>query len=289
MVQQGMVSGWDDPRMPTLCGARRRGYTPEAIRAFCDRIGVSKREGLVDITLLEHSVREDLNARAPRAMAVLRPLKVVLENYPEGQVEWLDAANHPSDPSMGMRKVPFGRELWLEREDFMEDPPKKFFRLAPGREVRLRYGYFIKCTGVVKDPATGEITELRCTYDPETRGGNAPDGRKVKVTLHWVAAAQSVPAEVRLYERMFTKEDPMDAEEGQDWMAYLSKTSMEVLTARVEPSLAEAKPEDKFQFERLGYFCADRRDHAPGKLVFNRTVGLHDPLANLGKQGKLDG
>ncbi len=277
LVERGIVRGWDDPRMPTIAGLRRRGYTPAAIRDFCERIGVAKSNSTVDIALLEHCLREDLNKRAPRVMAVLRPLKVVLENYPEGQVEELEAVNNPEDPAMGVRKVPFSKVLYIEEDDFMEDPPKKFYRLAPGREVRLRYGYFIKCTGVIKDES-GKVVELRCTYDPETKGGSAPDGRKVKATLHWVSAAHAVPAEVRLYDHLFTVEDPGAAE---DWESCLNPNSLEVLTsAMVEPSLRDAKPEDRFQFERLGYFCVDP-DTTAGRLVFNRTVTLRDTWAKI--------
>jgi glutaminyl-tRNA synthetase len=280
LVKGGHVRGWDDPRMPTLVGMRRRGYPPEAIRTFCDRIGVAKKDSIVDIQLLEHCVREDLNKRAPRVMAVLRPLKVVIENYPEGQVEELDAINNPEDPAAGTRKVPFSRELYIEREDFMEEPPKKFFRLAPGREVRLRYAYFIKCVDVVKD-ASGEVVELRCTYDPATRGGDAPDGRKVKATLHWVSAAHALPAEARQYDQLFTLENPSDVPEGTDWKDALNPDSEEVLRdCRVEPSLAGAAPGARLQFERLGYFCVDP-DSAPGRLVFNRTVTLKDAWAKI--------
>jgi glutaminyl-tRNA synthetase len=280
LVNDGHVAGWDDPRMPTLAGIRRRGYTPEAIRHFCERIGVAKRENLVDLALLEYCVREDLNRRAPRVMGVLRPLKVVIDNYPEGQVEELEAVNNPEDPAAGTRKVPFSRVLYLEREDFMEEPPKKFYRLAPGREVRLRYAYFIKCMGVVKDDQ-GEVVELRCTYDPETRGGYAPDGRQVKATLHWVSAGHAVPAEVRLYDRLFSQAEP-GAEHGGDFMADINPNSLEVLkSCRLEPGLAQAAPGSFYQFERQGYFCADLRDSAPGAPVFNRTVTLKDPWAKL--------
>jgi glutaminyl-tRNA synthetase len=281
LVNEGHVAGWDDPRLPTLAGMRRRGYPPEAIRTFCERIGVGKRENLVDLALLEFCVREDLNYRAPRVMAVLQPLKVVLVNYPEGQVEELEAVNNPEDPSQGTRKVPFSRELYLERQDFMEDPPKKFYRLAPGREVRLRYAYYLRCEEVVKDPQTGEVVELRCTYDPATRGGYAPDGRQVKATLHWVSAAQSVPAEVRLYDRLFAQPVPGE-DHGGDFRPDLNPASLEVLTAcRLEPSLAQAPPGSFCQFERQGYFCADSRDSAPGTLVFNRTVTLKDAWAKI--------
>ena len=279
LVEQGLVMGWNDPRMPTLSGMQRRGYTPEAIRDFLDRIGVAKRENVVDIALLDHCVREDLNKHAPRVMGVLRPLRVVIENYPEGQTEELDAVNNPEDPSMGSRKVPFSRELYIERDDFLEDPPKRFFRLSPGREVRLRYGYLITCVRVVKDEKTGEMVELRCTYDPETRGGHAPDGRKVRGTIHWVSAPHSLKAEVRLYHRLFTTEKP--DEEG-DFIPYLNPSSLERLTScRVEPSLAKAAPGSRYQFERLGYFCVDSGDSSPDALVFNRTVSLRDSWSKL--------
>jgi glutaminyl-tRNA synthetase len=285
LVAEGHVDGWDDPRMPTISGLRRRGYTPASIRDFCDRIGLAKKESMVDMALLEHCLREDLNKNAPRVMAVLRPLKVVLENYPAGQTEELDAVNNPGDPGAGSRKVPFGRELYIERDDFMKEPPRKFFRLAPGREVRLRYGYFITCTGLTLDEATGEILELRCTYDPETRGGSAPDNRKVKATLHWVSAAHSCPAEVRLYSHLFTKENPAAVEEGEDFTGSFNPESLEILMdCRVEPSLAAARPEAIYQFERLGYFCADRHDCREGKLVFNRSVSLRDTWARLQKK-----
>lgn len=281
LVKEGYVTGWDDPRMPTLSGMRRRGYTPEAIRNFCERIGVAKSNSVVDIALLEHCLREDLNKRAPRVMAVLRPLKVIIDNYPEGRVEELEAVNNPEDPSAGTRKIPFSKVIYIEQDDFREDPPKKFYRLAPGREVRLRYGYFIKCTDVVKDEKTGEIIELHCTYDPETKGGSAPDGRKVKATLHWVSAAHSLEAEVRLYDHLFIKEDPNTEE---NFIATLNPGSLEVLTScRVEPSLAGAAPGSKYQFERLGYFCVDSGDSTPERLVFNRTVSLRDSWAKIEK------
>jgi glutaminyl-tRNA synthetase len=284
LVEQGYVAGWDDPRMPTLSGMRRRGYTPEAIRTFCERIGVAKRNSVVDVALLEHCLREDLNRRAPRVMAVLRPLRVVIDNYPEDQVEELEAVNNPEDPSMGTRQVPFSRVLYIERDDFREDPPKQFFRLAPGREVRLRYAYFITCTGVVKDERTGEVVELHCTYDPATRGGDAPDGRKVRATLHWVSAAHALAAEVRLYDQLFVKADPSEDEEGVDVTASLNPQSLEVLeSCWVEPSLADAEPGSRYQFERLGYFCVDPVDAAPGALVFNRTVTLRDTWARIEK------
>jgi len=278
LVEGGHVGGWDDPRMPTLSGMRRRGYTPEAIRDFAERIGVAKRENLVDVALLEHAVREHLNKAAPRVMAVLNPIKVVLENYPDGQVEAMDVVNNPEDPSAGTRKVPFSRELYIEADDFMEDPPKKFFRLAPGREVRLRNAYLVTCTGVVKD-ASGAVTELRCTYDPGTRGGDAPDGRKVKATLHWVSAASALDAEVRLYDRLFKSENPGAG--GRDFKDDLNPDSLRVLTAaKVEPSLAGATPGARYQFERLGYFCVDP-DSTGDRLVFNRTVGLRDTWAKI--------
>jgi len=280
LVQDKHVSGWDDPRMPTLCGLRRRGYTPEAIRNFMDRIGVAKFVSTVDVALLDHCLREDLNKRSNRVLAVMDPVKVVITNYPEGQVEELDAVNNPEDPAAGTRKVPFSRELYIERGDFMENPPKKFFRMAPGREVRLRYAYFITCTDVVKDDS-GQVVELRCTYDPATRGGDSPDGRKVKATLHWVSAERALDAEVRLYDHLFTKPDPEDMPDGQDFTANLNPDSMKIATAcKVEPSLADAKPMDRFQFERIGYFCVDG-DSRPGKLVFNRTVTLKDTWAKI--------
>jgi len=286
LVEGGHVSGWDDPRLPTLCGLRRRGYTPEAIRDFCDRIGVAKKNSAVDVALLEHAIREDLNRRAPRVMAVLRPLRVVLENYPEDRVEEMEAINNPEDASAGTRKVPFSRVLYIDREDFREDPPKKFFRLAPGREVRLRYAYLITCHRVVKDEKTGQILELRCTYDPATRGGSAPDGRRVKATLHWVSAAHAIPAEVRLYDRLFLKENPEDVPEGQDYKSFMNPDSLETLPGcRVEPSLAHATPGERYQFERQGYFCLDP-DSSRDALVFNRTVGLRDSWANIEKAGK---
>jgi len=286
LVQDGHVRGWDDPRMPTLSGIRRRGYTPEALRNFCNSIGLSKTNGSIELSRLEYFVREDLNKRAPRVMAVLRPLKVIIDNYPEGQVEEMDAVNNPEDPAAGTRKVPFSKVLYIEQEDFREDPPKEFFRLSPGREVRLRYGYFIRCTGVTKN-AAGEIAEVHCTYDPATRGGNAPpDGRKVKATIHWVSAAQAVPGEARLYDNLFLKEDPNQVEEGQDFTANLNPKSLEVLTdCKLEPSLADAVPGARFQFERMGYFCVDP-DSVPGKPVFNRTVTLKDALAKIEKRGK---
>jgi glutaminyl-tRNA synthetase len=285
LVKTGVVKGWDDPRMPTISGLRRRGYTPEAIRDFSERIGVAKRDSTVDIALLEHCLREDLNVRAPRVMAVLRPLKVTLENYPAGQVEEFDVANNPEDPAVGTRKVPFSRVLYIERDDFREVPPPKFFRLAPGREVRLRSAYFITCREVVKD-AAGNVVELVCSYDPSTRGGSAPDGRRPKATLHWVSEAHALDAETRLYDQLFSVPDPGDAEEGKDWTAYLDPDSLEtVVGCRVEPTLAGARPGDRFQFERLGYFCVDP-DSAPGKLVFNRTVTLRDAWAKIEQKQK---
>jgi glutaminyl-tRNA synthetase len=288
LVKGGHVSGWDDPRMPTLCGLRRRGYTPESIRNFCERIGVSKFPGTIDMSWLEESVREDLNKRARRVLAVLRPLRVVLDNYPEGEVEELEAINNPEDPSAGTRKIPFSRVLYIERDDFLENPPKKFFRLAPGREVRLRYGYYITCADVVKDKQTGEVVELHCMYDPETRGGSSPDGRKVQGTIHWVSAAHALKAEVRLYDHLFAKPDPDNVPEGTDYKVSLNPNSLEVLTScSVEPSLAGAAPLSRYQFERLGYFCVDA-DSSPGALVFNRTVSLRDSWAKIerGAQGR---
>jgi glutaminyl-tRNA synthetase len=286
LVEEGYVSGWDDPRMPTICGLRRRGYTPAAIRNFCDRIGLAKRDSVVDVALLEYSIREDLNKRAPRVMGVLNPLKVVIENYPAGQVDELEAVNNPEDPTAGVRKVPFSREIYIERDDFMESPPKKFFRLAPGREVRLRYAFFVTCTGIVKDDASGEIVELRCTYDPATRGGDAPDGRKVKATLHWVSAAHAVDAEVRLYDRLFNKPNPDEKEEGKTYKDFINPGALEVLRGcKLEPCLADVGPGYFCQFERMGYFCVDARDSRPGALVFNRTVTLRDAWAKLKKKG----
>jgi glutaminyl-tRNA synthetase len=284
LVRGGIVKGFDDPRMPTLAGLRRRGYTPRALHDFCRRIGVNKYDSVVDIALLEHCLREDLNRRAPRAMAVLRPLKVVIDNYPPGQVEEMVALNNPEDPSMGTRKAPFSRELYIERDDFREEAPKKFFRLAPGREVRLRYAYFITCVGVTKDPSTGDVVGLHCTYDPATRGGDAPDGRKVKATLHWVSAGHAARAEVRLYERLFTRPDPLEAPDGADWKTGVNPASLEVLKdCRLEPSLAPAPAGAQFQFERLGYFCADP-DSRPGAPVFNRAVALKDTWAKIEKK-----
>ena len=286
LVNQRHVSNWDDPRMPTISGLRRRGYTPESIRTFCERIGVAKRNSIVDLALLEHCLREDLNKRAQRVMAVLRPLRVVIENYPEGQVEEMEAINNPEDASMGTRQVPFSRVLYIEREDFREDPPRQFFRLAPGREVRLRYAYYITCTGVVKDERTGEVVELRCTYDPATRGGWAPDGRQVKSTIHWVSAAHAIPAQVRLYDHLFLNPDPGADEDGGDLSRLLNPKSLEVLTGcQLEPCLAGATPGSRYQFERQGYFCVDP-DTRPGALVFNRTVTLRDTWARIERTQK---
>ena len=285
LVQEKLVKGWDDPRMPTICGLRRRGYSPQAVRNFCTRIGVNKFNSTIDIALLEHCLREDLNKTSPRVMAVLRPLKVIIDNYPEGKVEQLNAVNNPEDPAAGIRKVPFSRELYIEREDFMEVPPKKFYRLAPGREVRLRYAYFVTCTDVVKNDA-GEIIELHCTYDPATRGGDAPDGRKVKATLHWVSADNALQAEVRLYDHLFNKENPDDVEEGLDFKSNLNPNSLEVLwPCYVEPALKDARPLTRYQFERLGYFCVDP-DTTTDRLVFNRTVSLRDTWAKIQKAQK---
>jgi len=286
LVRDGHVRGWDDPRMPTISGMRRRGYSPESIRDFCQRIGVAKFDGVSEFALLEHCVRGHLNKVAPRVMGVLRPLRVVIDNYPEGESEELEAVNNPEDADAGTRKVPFSRVLYVERDDFMEDPPRKFFRLAPGREVRLRYAYFITCTDVIKDEQTGEVIELRCTYDPATRGGDAPDGRKVKATLHWVSAAHAVPAEVRLYDHLFTKEDPDNVPEGEDWKANLDPGSLEALTeCQIEPSVAAAAPGTRYQFERNGYFCVDP-DTSGEALVFNRTVTLKDTWAKIQKAQK---
>jgi glutaminyl-tRNA synthetase len=287
LVKGGYVDGWDDPRMPTLRGMRRRGYTPESIRNLCERVGVSKFPGTIEMSWLEDSIREDLNRRAPRVLAVLRPLKVVIDNYPEGKVEELEAINNPEDPGAGTRKLPFSRVIYIEQEDFMENPPKKFFRLAPGREVRLRYAYFIKCERVVKDDKTGTVVELHCTYDPATRGGSAPDGRKVQGTIHWVSAAHALPAEVRLYDHLFTQPDPDDVPEGTDYKVNLNPKSLEKLTGcRVEPSLAGAAPGSLYQFERQGYFCVDTRDSTGDRLVFNRTVSLRDTWAKIEKAGQ---
>ncbi len=290
LVKENKVDGWDDPRMPTISGLRRRGYTSAAIRRFADLIGVAKVSSIVDTPLLESCVREDLNKSSTRAMAVLRPLKVVLTNYPEDRVENLDCVNNPEDPAAGSRPVPFSRTIFIEREDFIEDPPKKFFRLSPGREVRLRYAYFITCREVVKDPSTGEIVELRCSYDPETKGGDAPDHRSPKATLHWVSAAHAVEAEVRLYDTLFTKRDPSELEDGEDWLSSLNPNSLEVVRgARLEPMLREAVPGSRCQFERLGYFVVDTKDSRPGAPVFNRTVTLRDTWTKLQKSGRSDG
>jgi glutaminyl-tRNA synthetase len=284
LVQEGHVKAWDDPRMPTICGLRRRGYTPESLRAFAERVGVAKRDTVIDVGLLEFAIREDLERKAPRALAVLRPLKLVIENLAEGEVHWLTLPNHPDDPTFGTRQVPFGREVFIERDDFREEAPKKWFRLAPGAEVRLKGACLVRCTGVVKN-AAGEVVELRCTWDPASLGGDAPDGRKVKGTLHWVSAAHAVPAEIRLYDRLFTAEDPMDVPEGGDWRDTLNPESLEVLAgARVEPALAGAAPGTRIQFERLGYFCADP-DGRPGAPVFNRTVGLKDSWTKIEARG----
>ncbi len=280
LVQQKIVDGWDDPRMPTISGFRRRGYTPEAIRSFSEKVGVAKRDNLIDVALLEFSIREDLNKSASRVMAVLEPIKVVIENYPEGQEEFLDAVNNPEDESAGKRQVPFSRELFIEQDDFMENPPKKFYRLSPGTEVRLRYAYFLKCESVVKD-AEGNIVELRCTYDPASKGGNSPDGRKVKSTIHWVSARHAVDAEVRLYDRLFNDPEPAGKKDGSKFTDYLNPDSLKIVTGKLEPSLAAAKPGDKFQFERMGYFCVDVKYSSAEKLVFNRTVTLRDTWAKV--------
>ena len=286
LVEAGYVNGWDDPRMPTIAGLRRRGYTPESIRNFCERIGVAKRDSMADIALLEYYIREDLNKRAPRVMAVLRPLRVVIDNYPDNLVEEMEAINNPEDPGMGTRKVPFSRVLYIEREDFRENPPKQFYRLAPGREVRLRYAYYIKCIGVIKDGQTGEVIELHCTYDPETRGGDSPDRRKVKATLHWVSATHALEAEVRLYYHLFIKADSNNIEEGRALKDYLNPNSLEILkSCRIEPSLSGAAPGSRYQFERQGYFCVDP-DSSEGSLVFNRTVTLRDTWAKIEKAQK---
>lgn len=282
LVESGAVSGWDDPRMPTISGLRRRGYTPESIRSFAERVGVAKREGVVDVGLLEHCVREDLNKRAPRVMAVLNPLRVVIDNYPEGKTEELEAVNNPEDPGMGTRKVPFAKVIYIERDDFREDPPMKYFRLAPDREVRLRYAYFITCVDVVKDPKTGDIVELHCSYDPASRGGGGSDGRRVKGTIHWVAAAHAVTAEVRLYDRLFLTPNPGGGRGDADFKAYLNPSSLEILkSCQLEPSLAGAKPGNRYQFERLGYYYVDHVCSSEGAVVFNRTVGLRDTWAKI--------
>ncbi len=284
LVEEGFVNGWDDPRLPTIRGMRRRGYSPSAIRSFCRRIGVNKFNSTVDIALLEHGLRQDLNKTSPRVMCVLRPLKVIIENYPEGQEEELEAINNPEDPTAGTRQVPFSRELYIEQDDFMEEPPKKFYRLAPGTEVRLRYAYFVTCTGVERD-SNGNIAAIRCTYDPATKGGDSPDGRKVKATLHWVSAPHAVAAEVRLYDHLFTKQNPEDVEEGRDFTANLNPDSLEVLQqCQIEPSLAEVTRGSRYQFERLGYFCVDPDRSSEGNLVFNRTVTLRDTWAKIQKK-----
>ncbi len=280
LVKDKHVSGWDDPRMPTICGIRRRGYTPEAIREFCARIGVSKFDSVIDVSVLENCIREDLNKRAPRVMAVLRPLKVIIDNYPEGQTEEMDAVNNPEDASAGTRKVPFSRVLYIEQDDFREDPPKNYYRLAPGKEVRLRYAYFVKCVNVVKD-ASGNVSEVHCTYDPATRGGDSPDGRKVQGTIHWVSADQAHRAEVRLYDHLFNRPDPESAPEGQTFLANMNPNSLEVVQGYLEPGLAQAAPSSRFQFERLGYFFVDPVDSKPGQPVFNRTVTLRDSWAKI--------
>ena len=286
LVQDGHVSGWDDPRMPTLSGIRRRGYTPEAIRNFCGAVGVSKTNGSTELALLEHYVREDLNKRAPRVMAVLRPLRVVIDNYPPDLVEEMQAVNNPEDAAMGTRQVPFSRVLYIEQDDFREIPPKQYFRLSPGREVRLRYGYFVTCTGVVKDEKTGEVLEVHCTYDPATRGGDSPDGRRVKSTIHWVSAAHAIDAEARLYDNLFTCENPGEVPEGQDFTANLNPNSLEVVGGcKLEPSLRDAAPGARYQFERLGYFCVDL-DSQPEGLVFNRTAALRDTWAKIEKRDR---
>jgi glutaminyl-tRNA synthetase len=285
LVTAGHVSGWDDPRMPTIVGMRRRGYTPEAIRDFCERIGVTKNDTMIDMGVLENCVREDLDKHTRRVMGVLRPLRVVIENFPVDKTEQLDAPYHPGDPDMGSREVPFSRVIYIERDDFMEDPPKKYFRLAPGREVRLRYAYFIKCEQVIRDEETGEITELRCSYDPATRGGNAPDGRKVKGTLHWVSVEHALQAEARLYDRLFTEAEPDSSQHEKDWLSFLNPDSVEIIkNAFVEPGLTGALPEDRFQFERLGYYCVDSKDSKEGKPVFNRTVSLRDTWQKIHKR-----
>jgi glutaminyl-tRNA synthetase len=284
LVEQGYVNGWDDPRMPTISGLRRRGYTPEAIRVFCERVGVAKTDSVIDIALLEHCIREDLNKRAPRVMCVIRPLRVVIDNYPEDQTEYLDAVNNPEDPNMGTRKVPFSRVLYIEQDDFRENPPNKFFRLAPGREVRLRYAYLITCVSVVKDDATGEIIELHCTCDMASRGGNPPDGRKVRGTIHWVSVAHALEAEVRIYDRLFSVENPGDIMNNADFRDAFNPNSLEILTGYSEPSLSDATPESSYQFERLGYFCVDSKDSSSDRIVFNRTISLRDSWAKIEKQ-----
>jgi glutaminyl-tRNA synthetase len=284
LVQQKLVSGWDDPRMPTICGMRRRGYTPESLQNFARALGVSKTNGTTELALLEYYVREDLNKRALRVMAVLKPLRVVIDNYPDGLVEHMEAVNNPEDSSAGSRTVPFSKVLYIEDDDFREVPPPKYFRLSPGKEVRLRYGYFITCASVVKD-AQGNVTEVHCTYDPATRGGDSPDGRKVKSTIHWVSAAHAIDAEVRVYETLFTRENPNETEDGQDFTANMNPKSLEIVTGKLEPSLAEATPGTRYQFERLGYFCVDK-DSTPEKPVFNRTVALRDTWGKIEKKAK---
>jgi glutaminyl-tRNA synthetase len=289
LVEMGIVTGWDDPRLTTLRGLRRRGVTPEAILDFINRVGVAKNDSLLDMALLEACIRDDLNKRSPRRMAVLRPLELVVDNYPDSQVEMMDAVNNPEDLSAGTRKVPFSKVLYIEQDDFRETPPPKYFRLYPGNDVRLRYAYLVTCSGVARDPVTGAVTEVHCTYDPATRGGDAPNGRKVKSTIHWVSVAHAVKAEVRLYDRLFTKEIPDEVGEGEDYSTYVNPKSLETLTdCRLEPGLAEANPGDKFQFERSGYFCVDP-DSAPGKLVFNRTVTLKDTWAKIEQKADLRG
>lgn len=284
LVKEKYVTGWDDPRMPTICGLRRRGYTPESIREFCRRIGVAKFNSTIDVVQLENALRDDLNKRAQRRMAVLNPLKVVIENYPEGQTEMLDAVNNPENEADGTREAPFSRVIYIERDDFREEAPKKYYRLAPGQEVRLRYAYYVTCTDFVKD-ADGNVLEVRCKYDPETRGGSSPDGRKVQGTIHWVSAEHALNAEIRLYDRLFTKENPDDPQDQADFKTYLNPQSLEVLTeCKLEPALKNAKPEDRFQFERIGYFCADSRDSTPETPVFNRAVSLRDSWAKQEKK-----
>ena len=286
LVSDGHVSGWDDPRMPTLCGLRRRGYTPASIRKFCTHIGVTKFDGLTDMAVLENSIREDLNRSAPRVMAVLRPLRMVIDNYPHDQVDQLEAINNPEDPSAGTRQIPFSRELFIEQNDFLEDPPKKYFRLAPGREVRLRYGYLVTCTDVVKDPQTGEVVEVHCRYDPQTRGGTAPDGRKVKGTIHWVSASHAIESEIRLYDHLFAQENPNEVDEDDDWTDNINPASLVTLSAcRLEPSLADAVPGSRYQFERTGYFVVDA-DSTAKRLIFNRTVTLRDSWSKIQKATK---
>ena len=284
LVEQGYVNGWDDPRMPTISGLRRRGYTPEAIRDFCERVGVAKTDSVIDIALLEHCIREDLNKRAPRVMCVMRPLRVVIDNYPEHQTEYLDAVNNPEDPDMGTRKVPFSHVLYIERDDFRENPPNKFFRLAPGREVRLRYAYLVTCVSVVKDEVTGEIIELHCTCDMASRGGNPPDGRKVKGTIHWVSVAHALETEVRIYDRLFSAENPADIMNNADFQGASNTKSLETLAGYIEPSVSGADPESRYQFERLGYFCVDSKDSSTERMIFNRTISLRDSWAKIEKQ-----